>query len=110
MLGQHAPADVDFLPVELDGAENYFVMNVLTRLDCISEELSEFLKWEAKDGRPEKLGEFRMVTRLRIDPRNIPATLHVFRLCRWQVPIVVSERIRDSFIRAGLVGASFCPV
>lgn len=100
---------VQAIPVEIDGVdEPYEILNVLDVVDCVDEEKSEFSmcpRWTVEDGRPDKVGDYR-IDSLRIDP--IRANGHeLFRTKGWLVGLVCSERIRDLLISQGVTGIRF---
>ena len=84
------------LPVDIEGCEGFAVMNTTVLVQCLDENRSEFLKWTENDGRPDKIGHYRMVTRLRLDPNQIPANLHVFRVMGWKIALIVSQAFVDA--------------
>jgi hypothetical protein len=59
-----------------------------------------------EDGRPERVGEYRSVSGLRIDPSSV-GDARVFRLWGWHLPIIVDEDIKEALEHAGIVGAVF---
>ena len=105
-----AKDDVQLIPVEIAGVEGEFaVLNTLCTIDCLNEERSKFTKWQIEDGRPEKIGEYRMVAKLVVDTNRIGSS-HIFRVRGWDVPLIVSETIRQTIIEGGFKGALFQPV
>lgn len=85
-----------WLPVHIDGHEGFEVLNAQQLVRCIDEGRSEFIKWHEEDGRPDKLGGYRMVTRLRLDPTQIPGNLHIFRVMGWKIALIVSQAFVDA--------------
>lgn len=92
------------IPVCIDGYEGFEVLITTTQIACIDESRSEFIKWTEKDGRPDLLGHYRMVTRLILDPTKIPANLHVFRLMFWEMPLIVSQAFVDAILPLSPIG------
>ena len=82
-------------PVQIDGHHGFEVLNITRLVHCVDEERSDFLKWKEEDKRPDLLGHYRMIRRLRLDPARIPQSLHVFRISFWELPIIVSQTLVD---------------
>lgn len=92
-----------------DNSIEYEVLNVLDTVSCINEQLSEFIKWSPEDGAPDKVGHFRMITKLFIDPDK--ATGHkIFRIREWKAPLIVEEEIKNLLERRRVTGIAFQPV
>jgi len=100
---------VQAVPVEIDGVdEPYEILNVLDIVDCVDEDrtgFSMFPRWTEEDGRPEKIGDYR-INVLRIDPARA-ASHDLFRVKGWRIALVCSERIRDLLISHGVTGIRF---
>ncbi|MFY2560742.1 hypothetical protein ACN469_24270 [Corallococcus terminator] len=103
-----APDDVQLLPVDVKGFPDQYVILVATKLvRCIDDKASEeILRWKPEDERPDKLGQYRSVYGLRIDPMK-PGSTKVFRTWGWTVALVVSEDIKVALERAMVTGAEF---
>lgn len=110
ILQRKAASEVQLIPVVIKGAKpsnsEWFILNVLRKVDCLDEASSEILKWTSKDGRPDKVGEFRMVSKLVIAPSQINNSF-IFRIDGWDVCIVVSGELRHQCEKAGLNGLVF---
>src|ERR1043165_534973 len=65
-------SDVQRIPASVDGrAENVEILNVLCKRPCLDESRSQSItRWTENDGRPDKVGQLRMVIGLRIDPNG----------------------------------------
>lgn len=94
------------IPVSIvDYAGDYEVLNSLTRVDCVDEQHSEFRRWTAADGRPERIGDYKM-SLFRIDPER--ARGHdLFRVKGWEIVLVCSEKVRRHLESAGVTGIRF---
>jgi hypothetical protein len=92
--------------VELD----YCWTSVLPVIECLDERRSEFSQWTANDHRPDKVGQYRMVTRLRIVTASLAPDAHILRIAGLQIALVVSETIKSAMERSGCVGAKFVEV
>jgi len=101
-----AKGDVEGVPARIEGHSGFEVLNVVRTVDCLDEQRSRFTIWTDKD-QPEKVGHYESVPRLRVDPKRISGDAHLFRLARWEVALVVSERLKEAMERAGCRGARF---
>ncbi len=111
ILAKLAPDDLQFLPVDIDGQGDPFSIVVATRLiRCIDDQTSaEVRYWKPEDGRPEKVGQYRLVRGMRIDPTKV-GDARVFRPWGWTVALIVSEDIKHALERAGITGTRFTEV
>jgi hypothetical protein len=72
MLAERAPGDVQFIPADIEGQPDQYLVLVATRLiRCIDEEASEVSFWTPEHGVPDKVGQYMGVDRLRIDKRKV---------------------------------------
>jgi hypothetical protein len=103
-----APRDVQILPVDIQGQPDPFCILVATRLvRCIDDKASEEVEyWTPEDGRPEKVGQYRDVYGMRIDPTKV-GDAKIFRTWGWTVALIVSEDIKEALERAGVTGMKF---
>jgi hypothetical protein len=58
------------------------------------------------DDRPDKLGQFRMITKLRIDPDKVDRE-NAFRVNGWKVALVVSDQLRRELLANETTGILF---
>jgi hypothetical protein len=65
--------------------------------------------YTAEDEEPERVGEYRNVRGLRIDP-NVVGDSHLFRPWGWQLALIISEGVKDAMEEAGLSGVRFTEV
>lgn len=104
-----AGKDVECYPVSVEGSSaTYMIINVVSSLACVDETKSTIMKWGANDGRPDKVGRYRMITNLTIDPARVEGH-DIFRIADWEVALIVSEQLRDA-IEADDLGIVFDPV
>ena len=105
-----APDDVQLIPVDVPGQPDPFFLLVATQLiRCIDDERStEVRYWKPEDGRPEKVGQYRSVYRLRIDPSKV-GDAKVFRTWGWPI-LIVSEDIKRALEKAKATGLRFTEV
>lgn len=106
-----AADDVQLLPVEVEDCDEPFFILVATRLvRCIDDrKCAEAHRYTEEDGRPERVGHYRTVRGLRIDPAKTDGA-RVFRSWGWPVSLIVSESIKEAFEHAGVTGARFAEV
>jgi hypothetical protein len=102
-----AGRDLQRLPIEISGCAGFEVLNSVRVIKCLDERLSKFTKWTEKDHRADLAGQYRMVTRLKIDLRLLPTSAHFFRLEGWRIALIVSERVKSAMENAGCLGAKF---
>jgi Immunity protein family (Imm11) len=106
-LERVAPDDVQLVPLEVDGTSvEYFIANVLSVLDVIDDERSTGMRWVEGDGRPEKVGEWRMLERLVLD-RDAVGDCQIFRPCGWEIAVIGSERLRRELVALPTTGLTF---
>lgn len=103
--------EVQFISALLEGwAEPYFILNTLRLIRCIDVDRCEEVRlWEPRHGDPKKVGQYRNVVGLRVDPAKIGDT-HVLRPWGWRGTLIVSERIKQIMERAGITGTKFVEV
>ena len=99
---------MQLLAVDVDGQSEPYCILVATRLiRCIDDNASEEVGyWTPEDGRPEKVGKYRGVSGMRIDPTKVGGA-KVFRTWGWTIALVVSEDLKEALERAGVTGAKF---
>ncbi|NVI96995.1 hypothetical protein HV824_02505 [Myxococcus sp. AM009] len=108
IFAELAPDDVQLFPVDVAGqAEPYFILVATRLIRCIDDNAStEVRYWQPEDGRPEKVGEYRGVSGMRIDPAKVGGA-KVFRTWGWSIALIVSEDIKEALERAGVTGCYF---
>ncbi len=108
LLSELAPEEVQTLPVEIEGQSTPFFILVATRLiRCIDERASRHVrKWTPEDGRPEKVGKYRDVRGMRIDPSQV-GDARIFRPQGWAIVLIVREDIKEALERMGATGTEF---
>ncbi|MFE8601851.1 imm11 family protein [Archangium violaceum] len=99
---------VQFIPVDVEGqTEPWFILNALQVIQCIDDARSEAVfYWQPEDGRPEKLGEYKNVRGLKVDPTKV-GDAHIFRPWGWKVVLVVSEYVKQAMEAEGITGIKF---
>lgn len=112
LIDEEAPGQAQLLPLEIGDAKGgvssgYRILVATKALRCVDELRSEFTKWGGDDMRPDKAGEYRMVTRLRLDASLIPSDLKIFRVWGWTQALVVAAPLAESLRTWVKVGLNF---
>ena len=108
IFAELAPDDVQVIPVDVDVLLEPYCILVATRLiRCIDDNASEEVRyWKPEDGRPEKVGKYRAVYGMRIDPTKV-GDAKVFRTWGWTGALIVSEDLKEALEYAGVTGCQF---
>jgi hypothetical protein len=111
VLSERAPDDIQLFTVTVDSRpEPYFLVNAVRTVKCIDDEASEEVQfWTPEDGQPERVGEYRVVAGMRIDPSKV-AGVRVFRPWGWRVALLISEDVKEALERTGATGMDFTEV
>jgi hypothetical protein len=104
---RQAGSDLQRLPVRLGFGLSYDILNATRTVACLDEKKSEYVKWLPGDSRPDLVGQYRMVPRLIVDPRQVPKDAHFFRITGWRVALIVSESVMEAMEANGCFGAKF---
>jgi uncharacterized protein DUF1629/suppressor of fused protein SUFU len=108
VLSEMASGDVQLFPVKVGSQpEPYLLVNVARTVKCIDDEASEEVQyWRPEDGEPERIGDYRVVAGMRIDPTQV-GDAKVFRPLGWKVVLIVSEDVKQALERTGATGMEF---
>jgi len=99
--------DIQLFPAEIEGQPGeYHVLNVVRQILCVDEARSRFQKWTERDGRPDKVGDYRGIHPLLVDPKTIDGS-HIFRVRGWVVAIIASQMVKDLFEQRQYSGLKF---
>ena len=103
--------EVQFLPVQVEGhAGPHFILNALRIIRCIDDaRCREVRYFQPEDGQPEKVGKYRVVSGMRIDPTRV-GEARIFRPWGWTMVLLVSEDVKEAMEREGLTGMRFTEV
>jgi hypothetical protein len=103
--------EVQFLPVQVENhAGPFFILNTLRVIRCIDEARCEEVQhWTPEHGEPEKVGQYRYVRGMRINPTKVEGT-RIFRAWGWPLALIVSEDLKEALEREGLTGTRFVEV
>ncbi|OJT16377.1 hypothetical protein BO221_50165 [Archangium sp. Cb G35] len=107
-LAELAPGDVQLYPAEVDSrSEPYFLVNVARLVKCIDDAAcTEVRYWKPEHGRPDKVGQYRAVYGMRIDPSTV-RDAKVFRPWGYPRALLVAEDVKESLERTGASGLEF---
>ncbi|WNG27749.1 hypothetical protein F0U62_29760 [Cystobacter fuscus] len=107
-LAELAPGDVQLYPAEVDSRpEPYFLVNVARLVRCIDDAAcAEVSYWKPEDNRPEKLGQYRAVYGMRIDPSKV-GDAKVFRPWGYPGTLLVAQDVKEALDRTGASGLDF---
>ena len=102
---------VQFIPAQVEGhSEPWYILNALQVIRCIDDARSEEVQyWKPEDNRPDKVGQYRAVYGLRIDPAKV-GNARIFRTWGWRVALILSEDLKVAMEAAGLSGTRFIEV
>ncbi|MCE9670607.1 hypothetical protein LY474_22635 [Myxococcus stipitatus] len=108
LFAELAPDDVQLLPVDVTGSPDEYQILVATKLiRCIDDEATEeVLYWKPEDERPDRLGQYRSVYGMRIDPTKV-GDAKVFRPWGWDLALIVAESIKHALEDANVTGTRF---
>ncbi len=103
--------EVQSIPAQVEGCtEPYFILNALRVLRCIDEARCEEVKlWEPRHGDPNRVGEYRNVVGMKVDPKKIGDT-HILRPWGWRGALIVSEHVKQALEQEGITGTKFIEV
>ncbi|MBZ4399165.1 imm11 family protein [Myxococcus sp. AS-1-15] len=111
LFAELAPDDVQLIPVDIQGKpDQYLILVVTKRFRCIDDEASEEVRyWLPEHGQPDRVGDYKSVMGLRIDPSKV-GDAKIFRTEGWDIALIVSEDIKEALERLKPTGAKFTPV
>jgi hypothetical protein len=106
-----APKDVQLFPVQVEGQTGpYYLLIASRECRCIDDAACEEVRhWALEDGRLDRVGEYYVVSGLRIDKSKV-GDARVFRLWGYHVALIVDGGIKEALERAGIVGGRFIEV
>jgi hypothetical protein len=102
-----AAGEIEFFPVNIAGANaDYGVLNAICRAECLDEGRSEFTMWTEEDNNPQMMGNYKMISTIRIDPARTNGH-HIFRIARWPLALLVSDALRRALADVPNIGVVF---
>ncbi|ATB38575.1 hypothetical protein CYFUS_004010 [Cystobacter fuscus] len=104
-------SQMQLFPITVEGqAEPYYLLNLLRVVRCIDDARCEEVAYRtAEAGYEDRIGEYRNVVGMRIDPSKV-GDAETFRPWGWQTNIIVSERVKRAMEESGMTGARFTEV
>jgi hypothetical protein len=109
-LEKRVGSAIQRIPVDVEGSVRRFeILNVCRRIQCLDETRSQTMKWGEEDGRPDKVGQYRMVLELKIDV-SAAAGQGIFRVAEWPMALIISSEIKELFEQRRLSGVVYVPV
>ncbi|MBN1207862.1 MAG: hypothetical protein JXB05_23560 [Myxococcaceae bacterium] len=108
LLQQLAPGGLQLIPVKVGSRrDERFVLNVIRTVQCIDDAACDEVQYfTPEDKQPERIGHYRAVHGLRIDPSKV-GDAQVFRPWGWPVALLVSEDVKQALERIGATGTVF---
>ena len=104
-----APSDIELFPATVEGDPSYAIVNVATQIACIDEEQTIGTKWRADDHRPDRIGHYRSINKLVVDPSKVGGH-EVFRITGQASFLIVSDTVRQLLEREAGPGLRFITV
>ncbi|AKI99675.1 hypothetical protein ATI61_109131 [Archangium gephyra] len=103
--------DVQFIPAQVEGyAGPFFILNTLCTLRCIDDARCEEVQYfKPEDEQPEKVGEYKFIAGLRIDPTKVEGT-RIFRPWGWTGSLIISEDLKQALEAERITGTRFIEV
>lgn len=111
IFAELAPNDVQLIPVDIQGHPDQYLLLVATRLiRCIDDQASREVRyWKPEHEQPERVGQYRSVSGLRIDTSKV-GDAKTFRTWGWNLALIVSEDIKTALERSKATGMKFTEV
>jgi hypothetical protein len=109
LLQDVAGGDIQLFPAEVEAEPKVSctLVNIAHSIKCLDEDKSNIMRWTEADGRPEKVGDYRMITKMVVDANKCGDRHHIFRLGGWHVAIMVSDLLKEAFEREKVLGVKF---
>lgn len=103
--------DVQVLPAKIASHPGpWFILNITRVVRCIDDaRCGGVMYWKPEDGEPKKVGTYRAVYDMRIDPTKTEGA-RIFRTWGWRGAIVISQDIKEALEQEHVSGAKFIPV
>lgn len=103
ILRAHVGLDAQLIPAHPIGSDSrLWIVNVLAMPDCVDESRSsEIHRYTAEDGKPERIGQHRTISGLRIDPPRAAGHAILRPRGYWQ-PVIVNELLAEALQKANI--------
>ena len=107
--------EVQVIPVKLEADPNskinYYLMVVNNEIECVDESKSIFVKWLKDDPiRPDLAGEYKSFEKLVLNPVDIPKDTNIFRLKKYDIVVVISEKLKLLFEENKVSGLQYIKI
>lgn len=107
LLSRMCPKSIQRIPVTVESQDEPFeILNFLTAADCIDERRTKGTKWTLADGEPDKVGQYRMITELRVVPAETEYSC-AFRVAGWKIALIVSGDVKAAMEEANISGLAY---
>ena len=111
LLGEEfSDSNIQLFPSSVDGhSGNWCVLNALDGfdMDCVDHEKSR-IQYHRAD-HPRTPGELHYIEKLIVLPDKVQGS-DFFRINEWSVVLLVSERVKNAFDKAGVRGLDYLPI
>jgi hypothetical protein len=109
-LAENLKSRVQIIPIKvIDTDMRFVILNLLDEIECVDEARSEFTKYEpGNQMRPDKVGHYRSVYKLAIDPAKVNGA-DMFKVKGW-VAVIVSAFAKEVIEKYDPRGCSFSKV
>jgi hypothetical protein len=103
--------EVQFIPAQVEGHTGpFFILNTLRTLRCVDDARCEEVQYfKPEDEQPEKVGEYKFIAGLRIDPAKV-GDARIFRPWGWTGSLIVSEDLKQALEAEHITGTRFVEV
>jgi hypothetical protein len=103
IFSAHIGKDAQLIQARVKGFDtSVWAVNVLSIVDCIDDvKCKEVTRWTAADGNPSKIGTYRKIEGLQIDPAKTGGHA-IFRPHGWDVSVIVNEALANALKTAGV--------
>lgn len=109
-FAQVAGATLQRIPVRVGSRNGYEILVATQLIRCLDEQRSEFVKWTEADDRPDRMGSYRSVPKIRLNRDLIPHDTHIFRIEGWSIPLIVSGEMMEAARAVDAIGLKFASV
>jgi uncharacterized protein DUF1629 len=102
---------VQFIPAQVEGHTGpFFILNTLRIIRSIDDARCEEVQYfKPEDEQPEKVGQYKFIAGLRIDPMKVGDAL-IFRPWGWTGSLIVSEDLKQALEAERITGTRFVEV
>jgi hypothetical protein len=103
IFSAHIRKDAQLIQARVKGMNTIlWAVNVLAIADCIDDaKCEEVTRWTAADGNPGRIGRYRKIKGLRIDPARAGGHA-TFRLHGWESSVIVNDSLATALKNAGV--------